>query len=190
MEIIQPSETRVTLPPLLTKEQLAANSKGAISVNDPRIDEVLAGASDAVRRYCRWHVTPVVKETLVMNLDGGRYVTLPSLHVVNVHSVKLFDVELDEDEYGWSESGMLELLRPPIPTRFRALTVELTHGYHEADSVSAIASKIGLFSLASPLGVTREQAGQISVSWGTQRGMGFTEHDKTILNAYRVHPGP
>lgn len=190
MEVISPQEGLVKLGPLLTAQQLAANSGGKIRADDPRLGAALEGASDAVRRYCRWHVTPMVKQVLTVNVEGGRYLPLRSLHVVDVHKVILMDQELDPDQYEWSESGMLELFVPQIPTRFRALEVELTHGYHEAPALAAVASKIALFSLASPLGVTREQAGQVAVSWGTQRGMGFTEDDRELMGPYRIQLGP
>lgn len=190
MEIIPKPSALVTLPPLLTPEELVANSSGKIKANDPRIEHVLEGASASVRRRCRWHVTPVIKETITVNLDGASHVFLPTMHVIDIHEVKLFGVELDPGHYGWSSTGLLELFVYDIPKRFRALEVTLTHGFHEAPDLSAIASKIALFSLASPLGVTREQAGQMSVSFGTQRGMGFADRDLIIIDTYRVQPEP
>lgn len=176
------------LGPLVTALELAANSKGAIHADDPRLEAVAAGASAAVRRYCRWHVTPVVQETLVLDVPG-RVIKLPTMHAIAVDSVELYGHELQEHEYSWSQIGVLEL-HVPVTPRFRALKLKLTHGYDEAPDLKQIASKIGLFSLASPLGVTREQAGQVSISWGSQRGMSFSESDEIMLQPYRLRIMP
>lgn len=178
----------VRLEPLIAAAELAANSKGAVAAEDPRLDAAAAGASAAVRRYCRWHVTPVIQETLVLDVPG-RVIKLPTMHAVDVDNVKLFGYELQEHEYSWSQMGVLELHVPAEP-RFRALQLNLTHGYEEAPDLKQIASKIALFALASPLGVTREQAGQVSISWGTQRGMGFAEADEVMLQPYRLRIMP
>lgn len=187
-QVMQEPVPRETLPPLVTPELLAANSKGAVSPDDPRLEFVAAGASTAIRNYCRWHVTPVIKETVTVDVPG-RIVKLPTMNLLDVEDVVLNGEPLGEDDYAWSSVGLL-MFEEAVTPRFRALVLTMTHGFHQAPDLIQLASKISLFSLASPLGVTREQAGQVSISWGTQRGMAFSDQDETMLRPYRLQIMP
>lgn len=176
--------------PLVTATQLVADSGGALQVGDPRLEAAANGASAAVRRYCKWHVAPLRAENLVLDGKGGQRMALPSLHVVAVESVKLAGKELGASEFGWSEAGFLELYGHRFPHRYRSVEIGLTHGFLSAPDLVAIASQVARFALASPMGRTREQAGQIAVSWGTAQGMAWTESALSMMNPYRLGPLP
>ena len=192
MRIVLDSELAETsaFPPLLTSEQLAESSGGALKSGDPRLETVVDAVSEAVRRYCRWHVTPVVEETVVLDGTGGKVLQLPSMRVWDVSEVKIGGNVVPPNQYAWSAAGLVELHGGlggwrEFPRVFRSVEVTFMHGYHQAPDLVAVAAQIGRFALASPMGRTREQAGQIAVSWGASQGMAWTEGDLAILAPYR-----
>ena len=73
---------------------------------------------------------------------------------------------------------------------YRVVEVTFTHGYAEAPDLSAIASQVARFALASPMGRTREQAGQVAVSWGTVQGMAWSESNLEMMKPYRLQVMP
>lgn len=83
-------------------------------------------AEGAVRAYCGWHVAPVVTETLVRDGNGRSMLVLPTMRIVDVHSVRVGGVDVT-GSVRWSEAGMLEGVC--FPRRFRTVEVELEHGY-------------------------------------------------------------
>ncbi|WP_461371825.1 hypothetical protein [Candidatus Darwinibacter acetoxidans] len=182
-------------PPLLTGNQLAESSGGALKIGDPRLEAVANAASEAVRRYCRWHVTPVVEETVVLDGTGGKVLQLPSMRVWDVSEVKIGGTVVPPDQYAWSAAGLLELHGGlggwrEFPRVFRVVEVTFTHGYHQAPDLVAVAAQIGRFALASPMGRTREQAGQIAVTWGASQGLAWTEGNLAIMAPYRLQVMP
>lgn len=180
----------LVLPPLVSAQQLASDSGGTLKAGDPRLDAAVAAASEAVRRYCRWHVTPVLQGTLTLDAVGGHVLHLPSMRVVDVTEVKVLGELIPPEHWSWSEAGMIELHKRSFPKRFRSVEVTLTHGFDEAADLAAIVSQIARFALASPMGRTREQAGQIAVSWGSTVGMAWSESNLEMMKPYRLQMLP
>ena len=194
MRVLLPNETE-QLPLLLTEARLVADSSGALKAGDPRLESTIAAASAAVRRYCRWHVAPLIEETVVLDGPGGRVLQLPSMHVVDVAEVRIGGAVVEASSYAWSAAGLLELHGRlgewrEFPRVYRVVEVTFTHGYAEAPDLSAIASQVARFALASPMGRTREQAGQVAVSWGTVQGMAWSESNLEMMKPYRLQVMP
>lgn len=182
------------LPALLTPADFSTATGGKVSPTDPRVKPLLDGATAGVRRYCGWHVAPQVDTTVTLDGPGGNLLLLPSLHVTAVTSVKVRGVELDPDGFEWSEKGMLRRLGGCWPTRFRSIEVTLTHGFEVAPDVVQIIQQVCANAIASPMGATREQAGQISIAWattapGVSGGMSLLDRDLAILDMYRLPKG-
>lgn len=183
------------MPPLVTTTQLVRDSGGMLKTADSRLEAACEGASSAVRRYCRWHVTPIIEETVVLDGNGGSVLKLPSMHVVDVLEVKIGGNVVPADQYAWSEVGLIELhgrlgCWARFPQVYRSVEVTLQHGYHTAPDLTAIASQVARYALASPMGRTREQAGQIAVSWGEAQGMAFSESALLMMKPYRIQAMP
>lgn len=183
-----------TLPPLLTPEEFSAGTKGKIAANDPRLPALLGGASAAVRRYCGWHVTPVLTETVVLDGPGGSLLQLPSLRVESVDEVVVNGTELDVDGLEWSAKGMIR--RRSWPQKFRSVRVTFTHGFDTEDAagILQIVQQVVANAAASPLGATSEQAGALSASWsqtspGVAGGLSLLQRDLDVLNLYRLPKG-
>lgn len=181
----------MALQDFVTAADLAVYSNGKISSADPRVNPALAGVSRAVRRYCGWHIGPSVSETLLLDGPGGRVLDLPSLNVADVASVTQNDTLLDPSSYRWSALGSIKLNTGWWTEDYRAISVVLTHGYDDFEDVQETVKAIVMRALMSPTGATREQAGQVSVSWaitapGVSGGLAILEHERAALDSYRI----
>ncbi|AOE44288.1 head-to-tail connector protein [Gordonia phage Eyre] len=87
----------------------------------------LAAVCDDIRRYCGWHIAPVIEDAVV-TLDhlGDRVLTLPTLHVVDVTSIVDADGNAIEG-WTWSDDGLLHRERG-WPRGYRSVRVTFSHG--------------------------------------------------------------
>lgn len=168
-------------------------TNGVIAADDPRVGPLLAGASAAVRRYCGWHVTPVIEESVTLDGDGSRLLTLPTLRLVDVVSITADGETLEVESFDWSTSGMVELRHGHWPRRFRSIIVSMKHGFESAPDVAQVVQQVVANAISSSMGATREQAGQVSISWSltapnTSGGISLLQRDLDTLNLYKL-PG-
>lgn len=176
----------------LTPELLTNYTRGKIRADDPRSEMLLSGAKRAIRNYCQWHVSPSREETLTMDGHGGRIQRLPSFHVTAVSEVKDAGVLLEyRTHYRWSESGMLSRTAGEWSHEFRDIDITFTHGHDDTPELVSVALAVVSRALSSPMGATREQAGQMSVSWSTTSpgvagGMALLATELAILDHYRI----
>lgn len=161
---------------------VAAASKGKVSASDPRLAPLVEGANRAVRNYCGWHIAPVVVEPLEFDSWGETVLQLPTLRLVSVGTV-LVDGAAAAG-YQVSKKGMIRFAAP-LPYKFGAVTLELTHGFESAPDAAQVITQTVLAALASPMGATREQAGAIAVQWSTT-GLDLVDRDLRLLAAYRI----
>lgn len=178
-----------TLPPLLTTTEFSAGTKGKVSADDPRLPQLIEGASTAIRRYCGWHVTPVVEETITLDGAGGSLLLLPTLNVEDITSVTVNGTALDVAELEWSQKGMVR--RNCWPHKFRSIVVTYRHGFETAPDLMQIAQQVVANAISSPLGATSEQAGALSVSWattapGVSGGLSLLQRDYAVLDQYKL----
>lgn len=167
-------------PPIMTAADIAAASGGKISPTDTRLPRLIEGATQAIRLMCGWHITPVITETMVLDGTGGPVMQVPSGRILKVDRVR---VEGAPREFDWSQAGMIELRDGCFPSRFRSVEVTLTHGHAYAPDVAAIVTQAILGAAASPMGATREQAGQVAISW-SRTGLALTMEDRAMLAPY------
>lgn len=181
-------------PALLTPAEFSAGTGGKIPENDPRIPALLDGATRGIRRYCGWHIAPVVTETMTLDGPGGSLLRLPTLNLVEIVSMTERGIELDVDALEWSAKGLVRRRRGRWTDRFRGVVAEVEHGYEDAADVRQIIQQVVGNALASPLGATREQVGAFSVTWGTTApgvagGMSLLARDLATLDLYRLERG-
>ena len=184
------------LPNFLTAEEFSIGTGGAIAAGDPRVEPLLAGASAAIRRYCGWHVGPATEETLTVDGPGSHVLSLPTLHIVTIESVAEYGrtwTPADVESLEWSEAGMVRTSGRCWTSRYRGVAVTLTHGFEDIADVKQIVQQVVGNAISSPMGATREQAGQVSISWsttapGVSGGLSLLQRDLDVLNFYRL-PG-
>jgi hypothetical protein len=156
----------------------------------------LLGASAGVRRWCGWHIAPVLEETLTGDGPAGRLLLLPTGRLLAVLEASDAGTVLDVSGVDFSRSGMVELPRTSgawWSGRLGAVSVRVRHGYDLADvpDVAQIVKQLTANALASPMGATREQAGTVSVAWattapGVSGGLSLLQRDMDILAAFKI----
>ena len=181
------------IPDLITAAEFSAGTGGKISVGDPRLPSLIAGASAAIRRYCGWHITPVIDETVTLDGPGGSLLSLKTLHMTALTSVTASGIAVDlASGVEWSELGNLRRMDGGWWTdRYRSIEVTFTHGFENAADVKQIVQQVIANAISSPLGATREQAGQVSISWSmtapnVSGGITLMERDLAVLDAYKL----
>lgn len=177
--------------PLLTVEDFAAGTGGKVSTADPRVAPLIAGATAGIRRYCGWHIAPVITEAVTLDGPGGRLLSFKTLRLVEILSLSERGEVLPVADLEWSELGNVMRRRGRWTDRFRGITAEIRHGYESAPDVVQIIQQVVANACASPMGATREQAGQLSVAWattapGVSGGISLLERDFAVLDLYRI----
>jgi len=160
-------------------------------------------ATALVRRYCGWHVTPSLSETVILDGSGNGIQLLPTMHLSAVTSVTYDGVLLTDEDYSWSPVGVIEYAPsgPYFSTAVRWATglgkvvVVMTHGFDEAPDLAGVIMAIASRAQASPNGVTRSQMGPFSESFSQTGaniagGVSMVKHEEGILDRYRLHPRP
>lgn len=87
------------MPEELLPADVEQYTKGRLLASDPETARGLDAAIAKARRYCGWHVAPVLTETITLDGDGGRLLFLPTLKIVSIDSITIDDVVVDPDTY-------------------------------------------------------------------------------------------
>ncbi|QHO91926.1 hypothetical protein CWT12_12265 [Actinomyces sp. 432] len=175
----------MSAPPILTTADIAAASGGQVADGDPRIKVLLDAATEAARAWAGWHIAPVVEETMLLDGEGGQSLSLPTGRLLSAADLTVDGEVVDPALWDWSGAGMIRLRRGRFPDRFRAVQVAVRHGWETCPPLAGVVTAQVLAVLASPMGATREQAGQVSVTWG-RSGLTMTGEDMQALAPYRL----
>lgn len=176
-----------------TPAELSSFTKGRISPTDERSQLLLDGATEAIRRYARWHIAPA--EDVTATLDGGGEVLyLPSLQVNSVASVSVRGTVLDPAGYEWSrQTGNLRRVdHLDFPEVWGGIVVVFNSGYQDVPAdLKGVVLQVTSMAMSSPTGATREQAGQVAMQWattapGVSGGLSLLDRDRAIIEAYRL----
>ena len=157
---------------------------------DPRIETAIKAASQAIRNYCGWHVSPSL--TCTANPAGGAAVTrLPAAYVSGITSVKESSVTVDSSEYEWRKDGLLKRVHSCWPSKYDSIEVVYTAGY-DADAVPDLLDAVCSIVtgvLAVSAGVTAESADGVSISYSANASSiaaALTSSQKAALTAYKA----
>jgi hypothetical protein len=172
-------------------------------ITAPELADYLAGDAEAIveqvqaaiRAYCGWHIAGTLTESVRLDGGGSRHLWLPSLHVTAVEEVTDSDVDLTVDDYDWSAIGYLQRRGACWSTRPRQVQVTYTHGYPVVPrELIGVAAAIAARAIASPSGNTDESAGAVRISHGTfggvSGGIALLEHERQLLDRYKLPPRP
>jgi len=159
---------------------------------DPAVDD-LAAAEAAVRKYCGWHIAPVVIQDLVLDGTGKASLFVKSLRLLDVTAATVDGTVLDVSTLEWSEAGYLRI-PGAWPDKLRSVRLTIEHGFDEVPDVVSVIRSIAARASASPTGVVREQAGAVSISMsqvapGVSGGVVLMDHEKRMLDQYRITGG-
>lgn len=156
---------------------------------DPSADDLTA-AESLVRKYCGWHIAPVIEEDMVLDGTGTASLFIKSYRVVDVVSAEVDGTVLDPATLEWSEAGYLRT-SGVWPDKLRSVKLTVQHGFDDAPDVAAIIRAIAARASASPTGVVREQAGAVSIGFsltapGVSGGVVLMDHERRMLDQYRI----
>lgn len=163
-----------------TPTEMAERSEGAIPADHPFLTKELAAATRTIRNACGWHIALVESIRFRRVRPFAEQVWLPAMEIASVVSATIdgvdmvvADVEFDPD-MGWTNlcgrnvDVTFTAGFNPVPEDLVTLTLELAAG-----------------ALGSPLGISREQAGTVSVTYTRSSGsLQPADHDR--LAAYKL----
>ena len=176
------------LEPIIYADDFNDMTNGAYSDN-PRVEAALNAASQAIRNYCGWHISPSLSCT-AKPAGGAVVMKLPAGYVSEIESVTENGVTVTD--YEWREDGLIKRNYPNAWTpAWGGIEVEYTAGY-EADAVPDLVEAVcaitsGVLSVSA--GVTSESADGVSVSYSSSASSiaaGLTSQMKCALEPYKV----
>ena len=152
-------------------------------------------ATDAIRRYCGWHLWPVVPVYGFRAWFGAEgLVMLPSTHVTGVSSVTVgtltdspTSLVADEDYYWDAPRPWLEL----APSSWSAddfAIVNFTHGYDTLPTdLKVVCFEVASRAMeVSASNVTHLQTTQYTVDLNIEIGVTLTKEERERLSSYRL----
>lgn len=164
------------------------------------IQDLLDASSAAIRRYCGWHISPVVTEELIVDGTGGSVISLPTLRLLDLTALtETWNWQTSyiwaSDQIEWSRDGNL---RKPggagWTTAFRGISATIKHGFETADcgDLTQLCITMSARAAASPFGVTTQAVGQVSIRMSSGSasssagGVSIYDDQAAALDAYRV----
>lgn len=149
----------------------------------------------AVRRYCGWHIAPVIEEDLVLDGPGGRVLLLPSGRVEEILSLTEDGQTVDPATLQVSEAGIVRKADSVAwSEKYGSVKLRLRHGYEDYDDLRAIVSQVAARAAATGAGYVSEAAGPFNVRRGTVAGgevagVPLLGTEKLALAPYRLSWG-
>lgn len=166
---------------LVTVEQY---TQGRLDRDDPETARLLASALSAARRWCGWHVAPLISnDEVTVDGPGGKLLVLPTLRLTDLVTVIEDGTNIDLDGLHWSARGLVRKDYGSWSQRFGSITVVMSHGFDDAEDFdSAVLSYIERSS---------QSAGSlVSVGpfrWSEQKATSvFSDEERGLLEQYRL----
>lgn len=152
-------------------------------VDDAAALLAVAGASGAVRSYCRWVLTEELEATLHAAGTGSRVLGLPTLMLTAVTAVRVDGELLDEEDYQWAQRGQLYRPAPACWPLWSRIEVDCDHGYPAApDAVQIVALGVAARYLSNPESLRDATTATVTRTYT----LGFTELEAALLAEYRL----
>lgn len=174
----------------LTPGDVESYTKGRLPAADDETARLLTAALGAARRYCGWHVTPVLTDPAVkLDGPGSPLLVLPTLRLSALTSVTENGFALDLSALTWSTRG---LVRKKSGARwsdkFGAIEVGITHGFEAApDWQAAVLSMVDRISTGGGETVGPFKFPDVGK---VAPGSTFSAAEKAILDLYALEKSP
>lgn len=191
-------------------EGLADYTQGRLSADDEETERILNRAVAAVRRWCGWHVGPVLTATVTIDGPGGPLLTLPTQKLLDITAVSEDGQAVDLTGLVWSRGGQVEKrVQTPLPISYfgagryvhrtylpwnfwtdqlAGVSVTMQHGY-TADEAPDFTEAI--YSIADRMSQGQSNGTLVSVGpfrWAEDKtaGSAFTATETAILDKFRL----
>lgn len=155
----------MALQPFATPQQLSDRTLGTIAVSHPFAAAELAAATREIRNYCGWHIAAA--EQIQFRRVGGFQdrLWIPAMQIASIDKLTINDtvvepsgVEFDPDT-GWTSA------------HGRSVVIKFTAGYSTVpEDLVTLTLELAAAALGSPLGISREQAGGVAVTFTRTSG--------------------
>jgi len=166
----------------VTADNLIALGQGRFASDDTALaEDIITRVWGAIRDYCEWHITPVQRETLIVDGTGGPLLQLPTLHLVQVHSVREDGEDLDLAEVEWSTDGSVRKRSGRWTERWRGIEINIEHGYANVPGIDDVVLSIAARRMTAPAGQIRLRVGQTDEQLGDALGS-----DLAVLDRYAL----
>lgn len=197
----------------LIPSDVESYTKGRLSASDPETLRALNAALAQVRQYCGWHVSPELQMTLTLDGNGRHDLWLPTLNIVSVDSITVFDSNLDATvsidvndptQFAMSSSAPGILYRGQCGRwdwGYSNVSVTLTHGFAAPydwqaavlDVVDRMTAQVGnVMGNSGPM--TGKRVDDVAYNWASPSEVkGVTEGlfggvDRALVDHYRLAP--
>lgn len=176
------------IAPIITTDKFNELTNNAYSGN-ARAEAAIKAASQAIRNFCGWHITPEL-ECTAHPVSGGNMLKLQAAYVSNVTSVTE-DGEIVED-YEWRKDGLIRRKCGKHWTdSWDGIEVVYAAGY-DADAVPDLVEAVCSIAagvLAVSPGVVSESADGVAISYSANASSiaaALTSQQKSALDPYKV----
>lgn len=176
------------LAPIIDVDDFNDITNGSFADN-PRAESALKAASQAVRNYCGWHISPSLQCT-AYPVGGSVLAKLPAGYVSGIKSITENGTELSSDEFEWRHDGLLKRCCG-WTDKWGGIKAVYIAGYDASavpdivEAVCAIAS--GVLSVSA--GIVQESADGVSIMYSTNASSiaaALTSAQKDALASYKV----
>ena len=199
------------LPNFISKIEFDNFTNGKF-VQDARATKTLPSASEAIRNYCGWHISPSLTCGMFYNVRDLRdafvgpdlLVQLPATYVTSIEKI-IINAVWNADKNGWDGDELTEydigmgtgLLRiydvgAHSLDRKSKIFIKYIAGYPEAPaSIKELTADRVTHAVANPYGVASESAGGVSVSYssiwaGSTNASSLADDSREVLEVYKV----
>ena len=199
-----------TLPDFLTAMEFSAFTNGKFDL-DTRINANIPAATEAIRNYCGWHVSPNLTCGMIYNVRDLRdaftgpdlLVQLPATFVTSIDKIILnavmnqqtgeYEGDDKTDDYDLGGDGLLRIYDVGFLDRKSKIFIKYTAGYPD-DQIHAIKELTAhrvTHAVTTSYGVMSEAAGGVSISYnaswaGNTRSTALPDDNREVLNPYKV----
>lgn len=183
------------MPEQLVPYDVEQYTKGRLSATDPETIRALDAALIKARRYCGWHVSPVITKTVTLDGHGSRYLFLPTLKIVTLTSVTVDGEALSlVDDVKQLAEAPGALARDGYgywPRGYGNISVEMTHGYTAAEAADFREAVLRMVDQASQLAgqagvgpLTSKRVDDVEYQWAGD--IEYVTLDSTALAYFRL----
>lgn len=178
------------LGPLLSEDDFDEITNGAFASN-PRVASALNAASQVVRNFCGWHISPSLSCTAHPAGDG-KIKRLQAGYVSAISKVIDDGIELESTDYEWRDDGLVKRAYPKCwSSKWNGTEITYTAGY-DISSVPDLAEAVAAITagvLSVSAGIASESADGVSISYSASASSiaaSLTAQQKSALEFYKV----
>ena len=177
---------------------------------DTMVQKVIPSATEAIRNYCGWHISPSLTCGMFYNIRDLRdafvgsdlLVQLPATYVTAIQKIIVDAVwNADKDDWDGEEltdydigmgSGLLRIFDVGCRDRKSRIFIKYTAGFPNVPEViKELTADRVTHAVANPYGVASETAGGVSVSYsslwaGNSNASALADDSREVLEQYKM----